>query len=206
MSLTLEQRLRTGHVRRWHIVAVAKEQTVADHSHRVGILVDHILNLFGHDDYASGVRLNAMEWARVHDHAEVMTGDMPSNAKQLYLEQLDCIDVVHDIESKFLTPVQYDLMQSVSLGGDCPLAGVIVKVADMLEACNYLLVFGCGAHAERVRDDLFNRLMAYIAKHLLAERQTENYPDLVQIEDLVGMCAELGKPNYQSKDTTGRRE
>jgi 5'-deoxynucleotidase len=158
-DLTLQQKLRAGHVRRWHIVAVARDQTIADHMHRVGVITDEILHILGHKDWDSGVRLNAMEWARVHDLPEVRLGDPPSNAKvTLRRMQGEGRDAYHDAEMQVMSPGWHALQQSVSPAGDCPIAGAIVKLAEMIEGCNYLITFGLGRHAEQVKLDMKRRI------------------------------------------------
>src|SRR5688572_6730086 len=151
-AMTLEQKLRSGHVRRWHIVAVSREQTIADHMHRVGILTEEILTILGRFSWESSLTLNAMRWAAIHDRHEFLLGDLPTPGKAAIRASEDWDapagkgDGITDAAAK-IDPEAEDLRQCVEEGGACPLAGRIVKAADLLEAMNYIGVFGCGAHA-----------------------------------------------------------
>lgn len=147
-ELTLSERLRAGHVRRWHIVAVSREQTIADHMHRVGVITHAILETLGLLNWDSSLTLNAMEWARVHDLPEVTTGDIPTNGKAL-LKQHITADEMHALEAN-ISRSWGELAMCVATDGECPLAGKIVKVADLVEAANYCGIFGVGDHARTV--------------------------------------------------------
>lgn len=145
------EKLRSGHVRRWHIVAVAREQTVADHMHRVGVITEEILRILGYFSWNSNLTLNAMRWAAIHDRPEFKLGDIPTPGKQLIREAAGC-DILYEAELVLEDgdPEFLELSQCVAPGGECPLAGDIVKYADILEAMNYVGIFGCGSHAREV--------------------------------------------------------
>jgi len=152
--------MRAGHVRRWHIVATSREQTIAEHMYRVGLITEELLRVLGLLDWGNSITLNAMEWARVHDLHEVVTGDMPSNAKRMLGEGgRQLLDrTAHAVDQSIS-----DLAFCVSPDGECPLAGYIVKVADLAEACGWIRDFGVGAHARQVYDGLRQALSRAIA-------------------------------------------
>lgn len=146
--LSLEEKLRAGHVRRWHIVAVAREQTIAEHMYRVQLITEALLRTIGLFNWDRSLTLNAMEWARVHDLPEVKLGDTPSNGKHLLHEnggKAAMVAAERQIDADIA-----DLHECVSADGECPLAGLIVKVADLAEAANFCGIYGVGDHARRV--------------------------------------------------------
>lgn len=159
--LTLEQKMRAAHVRRWHIVATVREQTIAEHMYRVALITEELLRALGLLDWGNSITLNAMEWARVHDLHEVVMGDMPSNAKRMLGPAgADILDkTAHAVDQAVS-----DLAYCVSPEGECPLAGYIVKVADLAEACNWIRDFGAGAHARQVHDGLRQHLSRAIGE------------------------------------------
>lgn len=149
MLLDLNQKMRAGHVRRWHIVAVSREQTVAEHSYRVQLITEHLLKAIGAYNWNNRITLDAMEWARVHDIAEVITGDMPSNTKGLL--------------GKYGGAEAYAMMsQDIDGFGrwadsedeDDVLVKEIVKLADLLEAADWLGMVGVGRHAREVLSEI----------------------------------------------------
>lgn len=156
--MNLTEKLRAGHVRRWHIVAVAREQTIAEHMHRVGVIAEEILRILGLFDWNSSLTLNTMRWAAIHDRHEFKLGDLPTPAKDLIRSFVgtepfgDPIDAAAAV----LDPEAEELRQCVAATGECPLAGYIVKYADTLEAMNYVGIFGCGSHAAGVHHGLRN--------------------------------------------------
>lgn len=158
MAMTLEQKLRSGHVRRWHIVAVSREQTIADHMHRVGVIAEEILTILGRFSWDSNLTINVMRWAFIHDRHEVVLGDIPTPGKG-HLVQAGAWGAVHgaasDIDPEFKELADcvgdfYNEPPETDGSSTCPLAGDIVKLADLLEAMNYVGIFGCGSHAREV--------------------------------------------------------
>lgn len=147
--MDLNQKLRAGHVRRWHIVAVSREQTVADHMHRVGVIAEEILRILGRFDWNSNLTLNVMRWASIHDRVEALTGDVPTPTKAGIREVTELLvesDVFEMAVAKYDEEAE-ELRSCIAEDGECPLAGRIVKYADLLEAMNYIGIFGCGSHA-----------------------------------------------------------
>lgn len=161
-GLWMSEILRAGHVRRWHIVAMAREQTVADHMWRVQAITFQILKTIGHGTVDSNLFVNAMEWARIHDLPEVVIGDMPTNAKKglAAFSDLDgnggpnpMVSLERKLDDHWRMVHDTVCQESV-----CPEAGDIVKVADLAEACNYCKIFGLGDHARTVHMALMGDL------------------------------------------------
>lgn len=149
--MDITKKLRAGHVRRWHIVAVAREQSVAEHMHRVGVIAEEILCILGRYSWDSNLTINVMRWAFIHDRSEVVTGDTPTPAKSAMFKASEVgrdSGVVVDplaLITALVDPEAEDLR--ICVEQDQPLAGAIVKLADLIEAMNYVGIFGCGEHA-----------------------------------------------------------
>lgn len=150
--MNLTEKLRSGHVRRWHIVAVAREQTIADHMHRVGVIAEEILQRLGMFSWDNNLTLNVMRWAAIHDRHEFLMGDLPTPTKQAIRVQLanSYGEDVFERAAADIDPEAEELRSCIASDGECPLAGHIVKYADLLEAMNYVGIFGCGSHAREV--------------------------------------------------------
>lgn len=191
--MNLTEKLRSGHVRRWHIVAVAREQTVADHMHRVGVITEEILRLLGYFSWNSNLTLNAMRWAAIHDRPEFKLGDIPTPGKELLRESVASVfntngfDVIADAELSLESndPEYGQLAECVGPQGSCPLAGDIVKYADILEAMNYVGIFGCGSHAREVWGGLQHAaLQAWtriVERETLADDRAEQLSNLIYL-------------------------
>lgn len=79
-SLSIQDKLRAASVKRWHIVATARSQSVAEHSFNVAMIA---LELCRKLPCATAVGLEAeiMHIALHHDLDEVIEGDIPSPQK-----------------------------------------------------------------------------------------------------------------------------
>lgn len=185
--MDLTEKLRSGHVRRWHIVAVAREQTIADHMHRVGVIAEDILQRMGLFSWDNNLTLNVMRWAAIHDRHEFKLGDLPTPGKTAI--RVELVDIVDGdpitLAAAKLDPEAEELRRCVEQGGECPLAGHIVKFADLLEAMNYVGIFGCGRHAREVWGELQHLAMqacATIIDHeTIADDRAEALLELIPL-------------------------
>lgn len=166
------EKLRSGHVRRWHIVAVSREQTIADHMYRVGVIAEEILRILGYFSWDNNLTLNVMRWAAIHDRHEYLMGDLPTPTKEAIREQLATTygEDVFERAAADIDPEAEELRSCVAEDGECPLAGRIVKLADLLEAMNYIGIFGCGSHARSV----WGGLLAKAADQIAAVAEADN--------------------------------
>lgn len=201
------EKLRSGHVRRWHTVAVTREQTVADHMHRVVLLTEEILRLLGYFNWDNTLTRNAMRWASIHDRSEYELGDIPTPAKRLIRQGVNGTDpflqaelTLEGDDREYLT-----ISQRVGPNGECPLAGYVVKVADTLEALNYLGIFGTGSHANDVWLDVAQRARAEIEMLTKVDRSThEQKMELLKLMDRLKEGEQFArKPlNYTKQEET----
>lgn len=153
MRLSLEQKLRTGHVKRWQIVRVAREQTIAEHMYRVYHIATEIALALG---LSGGQIYRIRDWALLHDLPEVVTGDIATPTKRAMRKAIPDQDPVRHIELSLdqeYTDLYLGLKDSDQLVLD------VVKLADMMEAINFLIVEGMGTHAEEVEMGLRVALM-----------------------------------------------
>lgn len=77
MSLSVRDRLRAGHVSRWHIVNAVREQSLAEHSFNVAIIAMELAERLGFEQWSDRVAVVAL----LHDIDEVVEGDIPASAK-----------------------------------------------------------------------------------------------------------------------------
>lgn len=113
--------LSYSHTRRYHCVQIIGHQTVAEHSARVAMLADQIM-----DGKASA---NLLRACLRHDLAESVTGDVPATAKW---RNPDLNFALHVAEARF----EEDNDLHVELTGE---EEAVLKWADALE-CLYFCV------------------------------------------------------------------
>lgn len=136
-ELGMRELMRMSDVRRWHTVAVAREQTLADHSFRVALIA---LRLYWHqsggaDNSEVAALLTA---ALLHDAPEVHLGDPPPLGKF----------------DRFAY-AEHDLAQTLPDGfpknpPPSPNTAALIKVADRIEAWLWIRENGIGDHAKEV--------------------------------------------------------
>lgn len=147
-ELTLSELLRCQHVKRWHIVRVAREQTVAEHQWAVAMIARVIADRL-HVEPA-----HLLEWSLWHDVPEVVIGDLPtpmSEAVGHLLEQAEA-----GVSEKWTS-------LRVSVPPDS-LTATIVKLADLIEAITFLHIDGIGDYARSVRRRLYSSLQQKVAE------------------------------------------
>lgn len=136
----LEIMLRLPNIRRWQIVRTYHTQSVAAHSYRVWLLATHLYDTLYPTPHNSFGRELVQRWAMLHDVDEVLTGDIPSTVKKMLEE------VSPGIMDKFTNRllVGLPLVAATRSGIRSTVEGIVVKVADNVEAILYLLDDGMG--------------------------------------------------------------
>lgn len=159
-SLDFNSIIRADCVKRWQVVAVSRQQSVAEHSFNVITISREILKEFL---VRANVQLSAMvtsywvagimEAAYLHDLAEVETGDIHTNAKRL----LKIGDLVSETESRLLKGHAMSPVDSSEFPVDD-----IVKIADLMDAYRYLWLWGVGTRAAEIKQEITNTLVGRI--------------------------------------------
>ncbi len=130
MRLTLlsgEDVLATQHLKRWHMVRVRRQQTLADHQGSVASFAAKILALWYEGTSRNRpdpeLMLEVLDYALTHDSHEVEYGDTPSPAVR-------AAEGTHAaLEDSFWTR-----RGGAEAARPSPFAAIIVKIADKLDA------------------------------------------------------------------------
>ncbi|GAB0148726.1 HD domain-containing protein [Marichromatium gracile] len=147
LKLNMRDIARSGHVTRWHSVRCARNQTLAEHHYLVAMITRELLSRVMPEDPGPEVRLQALEYALLHDAPELLMGDMPSPLKRRVAEVAGRADPLERIERE-IAPEVIARKQALR---HTPLA-FIVKLADLMDACLFIREEGIGAHAAAVAD------------------------------------------------------
>lgn len=166
--LTFQQILRADFVKRWQIVAVSRQQSVAEHTHNVTTIAREIFKRFLAN---ANVRMDAPtmahwvagihEAAYLHDLAEVETGDIHSNAKRM----LGIGKLVADTEGVLL---RGHALATADGSSEFPI-DTVIKLADLMDAVRYLGLWGTGRRAVHIRLEIENSI-----KTMMTEINNEN--------------------------------
>lgn len=150
--LTLYDYLRMGHVKRWHNVNTARDQTVAEHSYMVTVIAIHLASKI-----APGAVTGVAFAALFHDSAEVVLGDMPTPAKRFVREFTQDASIFEKMERALMPMVPY--CETPDLNPE-----PFVKLADRIEAAHWISENGVGNHARIVKSTTWRNLEDYVAK------------------------------------------
>jgi hypothetical protein len=152
--------MKTGHVKRWQIVRVAREQTIAEHMYRVWALVRPMAQTAFRDRIMVSM---AEEWALIHDQPEVVTGDLATPTKAAIREAVPHDDPIRRVE---LSLDAYYGGVYTSLKANWPEVLALVKMADVIEAVAFLRVEGLGRHAAEVETGLKEALVRMQSEYM----------------------------------------
>lgn len=164
MILTLYDYLRVGHVKRWHNVNVAREQTVAEHSYMVALIA---LALFdscvGIDKDGKDSSLSAaytiMAGALFHDMPEVVGGDPPTPAKHFIREMTGDPDIFKKMDKALMPELPF--FGGRVHGPYLP----FIELADKIESAAWITDNGVGAHAQIVTRSNWRQVEDLVEKH-----------------------------------------
>lgn len=161
-ELTLEEKLRTAHVTRWQIVNVGRSQSVAEHSFLVQIIAIEISRKVKYSNHRAGpINIEKehaiMRWAMWHDMMEVKTGDINTPVK-MKMKKL--------AGDEWMQAIEYDLSAEFEVVSKDTGRTVkdLVKLADFMEALNFLVEEGKGKHSDEVCAKLRGQMLEYFEK------------------------------------------
>ena len=141
--------IRTGHISRWGIVRVHRQQSIAEHMYKVAmiseIIAREVVPQWGDD------KRNHLIWnALIHDLPEILSGDIPTPAKKKINAGVIDDEFWGNRKGK---PKRVD--ETVEH---------IIKVADMAEACCFLQIEGVDSKSTKIKHNLWNDMIDYIDK------------------------------------------
>ena len=158
-NLTLADKMRAAHVKRWHLVRTLREQNIAEHSFVVMLIATEIMKRSDRDCDQMGaihgeMGYTLLRWAMWHDLLEVKTGDLATPFKKRLNEAVPgVLDMIEEEFSTDFVKISDSTGQTVKM---------VVKMADMIEAITFYMEDGHGARKEEVLGLLIASLQEYI--------------------------------------------
>lgn len=145
-NLSTNDILLAQHVKRWHMIRMRDEQSVAEHSFNVAMLTVKLLRALDKDGvYAISPeeQLAVMEWALCHDIHEIEHGDVPSPSA---IDRGNADHIFWTVRKREKGPTLE--------------ARNFVSLMDKVEAYLYFLHHGCDAirHGQGISTYLYNRV------------------------------------------------
>lgn len=128
----IESIVRFQSVKRWHMVDTTRQQTLAEHSANVAMLVMLIQRTCPDIYFGTGGSL--VSYALLHDIEEVFVGDIPTPTKRVFGIDPDRFDDV--------IPHQF------RLGEYRPEDKIMVKLCDLADGIRFIRRYGIGRIAD----------------------------------------------------------
>lgn len=151
---------RAGDVYRWQIVKTSRQQSIAEHSFFVAMIAMEIFEAVfsGSSEFNQENRELVREWALLHDMPEVLTGDISTPLKDLISKETNGNNPFALVEK--MTYRRYKL--SLDRINEKPHLKAIVKLADYLEAMQFLEENACHAHGHMIRFSIGKKFGQYV--------------------------------------------
>lgn len=125
-DFNLATQLRLSAVKRWGIVEMSRQQSVAEHSYNVTLVALNLVGAsVGHKGFSKEDESLLLTLCLVHDMPEVFSGDIPSTIKGAFKEELD------DWET---TSFPAFSATNASVHKRNPNIKLVIKVADIMES------------------------------------------------------------------------
>ncbi|GAA5138637.1 YfbR-like 5'-deoxynucleotidase [Thalassotalea piscium] len=145
--LSILDKLRSRNITRWHTVLTSMNQSVAEHSHCMGIIAEALLDeLFVdvHNKPTIEDKYWVLKYSQQHDLAELYSCDLSSIYKSLLNKLIPDFKRVTDAIETALLPELEKTKGYICLQPELEL---ILKAADLLEALNFFK-YGKGLDVE----------------------------------------------------------
>lgn len=150
-----DQVMRLSSIRRWGIVEMSADQSVAEHSYNVAMISGVIASRIGLSPHA---KCQVIEWALCHDLTELITGDIPSSLKKA------CPGSIKEVEMA-TCPLISKESEKVS-----PEVKSLVKVADYIDAIQFAQKFCVDSRKEAIMAELVIRMNDVIDSAVVSDK------------------------------------
>lgn len=147
--------IRSGHIRRWSIVRVHRDQTIAEHMYQVAALCDMFASDIFEAKYTEEVRGRLLHNAITHDLPEVMFGDLPTPTKRK-IDACGNQDEVNKLLDTSFWKERDESKRPKELPSEFD---SILKLADLAEAILFLEIEGVDQRAKIVQDSILDSFL-----------------------------------------------
>lgn len=153
MDFDFNQVMRLSNIKRWGIIEMSRDQSVAEHSYNVSMICHMIMFAMDDDRIRPDMAIN---WALFHDLPEVVTGDIPTPLKSIGPQTF------RQIEEKLFP--KYSEVRATMVK-DHPIEMAIVKVADYVDAIQFAKKFCIDSRKDAVISEMVCKMDELISRH-----------------------------------------
>lgn len=153
MDFNFSQVMRLSNIKRWGIIEMSRDQSVAEHSYNVSMICHMIMHTMNDDRIKPDVVIN---WALFHDLPEVVTGDIPTPLKAIGPQ------IFRQMEEKLFP--EYSRIRA-TMAKDHSMEMAIVKVADYIDAIQFAKKFCIDSRKDAVISEMVCKMDELISRH-----------------------------------------
>ena len=152
LDFSFDEVMRLSSIKRWAIVEMSQEQSVAEHSYNVAMISMMLIDEVEEEgDVEAPELFMSLFWSLVHDLPELLTGDIPTPAKKhMDLDKLD--------QENF--PIYWEVKRRTMITS----TATIVKAADCIDALQFAKKFCIDSRREEIIKDIEDNLYAMLDK------------------------------------------
>ena len=144
-DFTLEEIMRLSSIKRWSVIEMSRDQSVAEHSYNVAMISMAITKELGFSNFLSN---HILEWSLLHDLPELVTGDIPTPTKRHML------DIINEMEKELFPKLTGK--KSINIYAVAP----VVKIADYIDAIQYAKKFCIDSRKEKIVTEMKSNLFS----------------------------------------------
>lgn len=171
MDKAVRDMLRLTTIKRWTIIEMVRDQSVAEHAYGVWVLANDLYRVMEDVPHNSFEREEVSFWALTHDMEEVYTGDLPSTVKEV-VESI-APGALKTLKEKILMD-HFPRLAARMRGVDRTLASTYVKIAEIVESILYVRSYAIDRNrAMEVENTLTAAMDSTLAE---AERKYNSIP------------------------------
>lgn len=141
LPLAFEATVRLQEVKRWHMVAMHRDQSVAEHSATVALLAAYVAHTA--PELYFGPSTIVAWFGLVHDIAEAFVGDVPSHTKRA------CEGKINKLEEEYTSPFMWMSHADMKVKR-------LVKLCDLADAIRFADRYGASRAASNARSSLLD--------------------------------------------------
>lgn len=151
LDFSFQDIMNLSNIKRWGIIDMSREQSVAEHSYNVTMISLHIVKEMDFNDEGGILEYMTMNWALVHDLPEISSGDIPTPMKS-YLK-----DSIAEMEKEKF-PNWHSFKETV---GDS-LSKKIVKIADYIDAIQFAESYCVDKRKEQIIGEMIIKMATVV--------------------------------------------
>lgn len=147
LDFSFQDVMNLSNIKRWGIIDMSREQSVAEHSYNVTMISLYIIGNMDFEDPDGILEYMTINWALVHDLPEIASGDIPTPMKAFLKDSIDQME-----KEKYLN--WYEFKETVNGS----LSQKIVKIADFVDAIQFAEKYCIDLRKDKIVGEMLDKM------------------------------------------------